>query len=253
MGASRIKKFSSQFLVFIFCITTLGSCAWLTQRRALFGGDSKKGDAKATEDVSKEQYNKLLSKYENLQREKKAARIDSGEKQKSMAIMNELKEAPATKDGDGLTETVDVFGKNGMIDKAKTENLNLSLAVDNLVDEISDKDIRVLEEEISRYKKAEAALAKGAVQDAMDEFRKLQQSRFRQVQVRAQFYIGEILFMQKEYDLAMQAFEEIVNKHAFSGVVLKTLGRIIACTEKLNLKEKQDQYYAILHDFFEEA
>ena len=74
--------------------------------------------------------------------------------------------------------------------------------------------------------------------------------RLRQIRVHAKFYIGEILFRQQEYDLAMQVFEEILDKDAFSGIVLKTLGRLVTCSKKLKLKKKKDRYYSMLHDFF---
>ena len=65
--------------------------------------------------------------------------------------------------------------------------------------------------------------------------------------------MGEILFSQGEYDLSLQIFEEILERHAFSGLVIKTLGRLIVCSEKLKLVGKQEKYYSILHDFFEQG
>jgi hypothetical protein len=62
-----------------------------------------------------------------------------------------------------------------------------------------------------------------------------------------------MLFRQGEFDLSMQVFEEIITKYAFSGVVIKTLGRLIVCSERLKLAKKREQYFSILHDFFESA
>ena len=39
--------------------------------------------------------------------------------------------------------------------------------------------------------------------------------------------------------------------YAFSGVIIKTLGRLITCAEKLKLSKKKDVYFSILHDFFD--
>ena len=79
----------------------------------------------------------------------------------------------------------------------------------------------------------------------------LKHSSDRQVQVRAKFLVGEILFQQEEYDLAMQVFEEVITKYAFSGVVLQALNRLITCSEKLALPKKKRRYHSILYDFFE--
>ena len=81
--------------------------------------------------------------------------------------------------------------------------------------------------------------------------RPLEKSPVKQLMVWSKYLIGEILFKQNEFDLAMQVFEEIINKHAFSGLVIKSLGRLIVCSEKLKLTKKKEQYYSLLHDFFE--
>lgn len=86
---------------------------------------------------------------------------------------------------------------------------------------------------------------------AMLELRRLEASSIRQISVRARFYMGEVLFLQGEYDLAMQAFEGILKRDAFSGLVLKTLDRLITCSDELGLEGKRNQYYSLLHDFFE--
>ena len=86
---------------------------------------------------------------------------------------------------------------------------------------------------------------------ALTELKKIEKSKVKQVRVRARFSIGEIMFRQGEYDLAMQIYEEILQQDAFSGIVIKTLGRLIVCSEKLKLKKKQEQYYSMLYNFFE--
>ena len=84
----------------------------------------------------------------------------------------------------------------------------------------------------------------------MNLLKNLQKSKHKQIQVRAQFFMGEALFLQGEFDLARQAYEEIIQKNAFSGFVIKTLERLIACAEHLGMKEKKEQYHSILYDFF---
>jgi TolA-binding protein len=82
--------------------------------------------------------------------------------------------------------------------------------------------------------------------------KELESSPVKQVAVYAKFLIGEMLFKQKEYDLSSQVFESILKQYSFSGLVLKSLGRLIVCFEKLKLPGKKEKYYSILHDFFEE-
>jgi tetratricopeptide (TPR) repeat protein len=87
--------------------------------------------------------------------------------------------------------------------------------------------------------------------EAIRVARLLSESSFTQVAVRAKFYLGEALFRAKDYDLAMQVYEEIINQSAFSGVVLKTMERLVVCAENLKLESKRARYYSLLHDFFE--
>ncbi|MCY4524927.1 MAG: hypothetical protein OXB84_09315 [Halobacteriovoraceae bacterium] len=86
--------------------------------------------------------------------------------------------------------------------------------------------------------------------DAFLHAKQLETALNRQIKARAAFLKGEILFQQNEYDLAMQLLEEMVEKYAFSGMVLVALRRLLVCAEKLKLKEKRKKYYSLLHDFF---
>lgn len=108
-----------------------------------------------------------------------------------------------------------------------------------------------VERQIQIYQKAKT-LAEGKKYDeSMIILRELEASSFGQIRVRVKYLIGELLFLQKEYDLAMQKFEEIISQNAFSGVIIKTLKKLIQCSEALNLNRKRERYYSILHDFFE--
>ena len=88
-------------------------------------------------------------------------------------------------------------------------------------------------------------------EDAFLNAKKLESSSNKQIKARAAFLKGEILFQQNEYDLAMQLLEEMIEKYAFSGMVLIALRRLVVCAEKLKLENKKKRYYSILHDFFE--
>lgn len=144
-----------------------------------------------------------------------------------------------------LAETVDVFGKDGLASKAA-----VGAAVSKKRAPISDS---ALEQQINTLHKADKLVRQNRMDSALILLKDLEESPNHQIKVRAKFYLAEMLFRQNEYDLAMQMYEEIVRKYAFSGLVIKSLGRLIVCSEKLKLGKKQERYYSILHDFFERS
>ena len=108
-----------------------------------------------------------------------------------------------------------------------------------------------VEKEIDTLRSAHLLIGKNRFNEALSKLRTIEKSKSKQIQIRAKFLMGDILFKQNEFDLAMQIFEEVILKDSFSGIVLKTLGRLIACSNKLQLKQKEEQYSSILYDFFE--
>ncbi len=110
----------------------------------------------------------------------------------------------------------------------------------------------VIEQQIALLREIEKQIEQKQFVEALDQIKQLEGSPARQIAVRAKYLQGEALFHQEEFDLAMQVYEEIITKHAFSGLVLGALKRLIVCSEKLELEEKRKKYHSILHDFFEE-
>ncbi|RLA62999.1 MAG: hypothetical protein DRQ88_10865 [Epsilonproteobacteria bacterium] len=108
-----------------------------------------------------------------------------------------------------------------------------------------------VETDLEKLNFAEKYVAVGNFEEATMLLKKLEVSGNRQVQVRAKFLLGEIMFGQQEYDLALQIFEDIIKNYSFSGLVMKTLDRLEVCSKKLKLSEKQKRYHSILYDFFE--
>ena len=107
---------------------------------------------------------------------------------------------------------------------------------------------RSLQEEIENLIRARSYVERRKLNKAMDLLKKLDKSKDAQIRVRAKFYIGEVLFIQEEYDLAMQVFEEIISKHAFSAMTIRSLDRLVECSKKLELSKKERRYYSILKD-----
>ncbi len=239
-------RFPLSSILFLTLLTS--SCSMLGERKALFdeeGGSSEEKvaiDAKS-QMVPKAQYDQLLDKYEKLLKgtsapslvdQYKSTKNTSGasDEQVQLAMMDELQDAR----GNNVAETVDVFA-NEVVAQRKEEQTN---------------DLQ-LQKELNLLKQVEGLLAQNRLDQSLTILKDLENSKHSQIKVRAKFYLAEMLFGQKEYDLSMQLYEEILRQHAFSGLVIKSLGRLIVCTDKLKLTKKKEQYYSILHDFFGEA
>lgn len=202
-----------------------------------------------SEVVSKEQYDQLLAKYDSLLDKIKTAETSANDE-----IMN----SPSAKEGQmieqlsritptaDLAETVDVFGREGIASNIPADILEDPKA--NTASKMSDSDI---ENQLLNLQKANQLVGENKMDQALILLKDLEESSNKQIRVRAKFYLAEMLFRQNEYDLSMQIYEDIIKNFAFSGLVIKSLGRLIVCTEKLKMDKKRERYYSILHDFFE--
>jgi TolA-binding protein len=249
--AKSLKLVSFPLLAILILSTLFSSCSWIQSRRSLFGDEDgeKKARPKSTmKMVPKVQYDQLMSKYENLLRgnqeesAKNSAALNRMEENGSSNLVSELNNLPAASE---LAETVDVFGGKGVANRKTPTTNSLIIA------ESSEAPESLINSQIIVLQKANRLLLSKKYDAAMARIKRIENSPVRQIRVRAKFMVGEILFQQEEYDLAMQVFEDIISKDAFSGIILKALGRLIVCSEKLKIKKKQETYYSILHDFFE--
>lgn len=242
--------------IYVSLILLFVSCSWLEKRRALFdedqstvSSDSSSASSKKSF-VTKAQYDQLMTKYETLLNKVNQAEAKSVEKSNMMAKnipvdshakeSQMIKELSKIKPKAELAETVDVFGKGGLVDRASLANTSEP--------KMSDSQIT---RQLDMLQKANLYVSQNKMDSALILLKELEESPNLQIKVRAKFYLAEMLFRQNEYDLAMQMYEEIIGRYAFSGLVIKSLGRLIVCSEKLKLNKKQEKYYSILHDFFE--
>ncbi|MEK6625658.1 MAG: hypothetical protein AABY86_11855 [Bdellovibrionota bacterium] len=220
---------SKILVILLGSVLLLSSCSWLSKRRSLF---SSSDDETKTPMVPKAQYDELLQKYEEVLRqargEQTMASEEAGVRTEKVDLVDDLKKAGA---GPALDTTVSVESRDTVP--------NQEYSKDAIFDEMK------------KFEKAKMLLGQKQFDGSLKLLREIEQSRVNTLKVHAKFYIGELLFMQGEFDLAMQLFEEILQNYAFSGVVYKALGRLIACSEKLKLAQKKDKYFSILHDFFE--
>lgn len=213
----------------------ISSCSWLeSMERQLVGEDEKpKKGTVARKDtrssVTKAEYDELLSRYEELNRQYQALKDGRA----SDPLVTELRESPMlTNQGienGPRVETVDAFSG-----AAATAPL----------------DIGDVEGQLNRYRQAQAMRATNPT-EAMKSFQELASSAVPAIRARAQLQMGEVLMQQGEFDLALQAFEGVISRMSFSGVVLDALRNAAVCSEKLGQTQKKTQYLSLLKDVFQ--
>lgn len=224
-------------------IATLGSllllstsCAWYRSVERSLVEDEKKERRAAKGPVSRDQYNQLLVKYEELS--KKYEQIKESKSVGESSLVDELQRTQgdnfASNSAQVETETVDIFPPAGS----------------QVVSSTSPSVPASLEAQLQMYRQALGMKATDSG-EALKLFQELETKAAPSVQVRAKFQVGEILFSKGQHDLALQVFEDIINKHAHSGVVVDALRFAAASSEKLGLGAKRDQYHSMLKDVFE--
>ena len=213
------------------------SCSWYKDLERSLVEDDQKSSKRTMRAVPREQYDQLLVKYEELS--KKYETLKDGKPAQS-SIVDDLQNSKAenfantTKPGDG--ETVDVFNQAGPA-AAAVSSAPLQVSSD-------------VEEQLNLYRRG-LALKGSNPGEATKIFQGLESQAVPAVRVRAKEQIGELLFSKQQYDLALQVFEDVINKHAYSGVVLDALKYAAVCSDKLGIPSKKDQYSSMLRDVFE--
>lgn len=254
---SYSNPISLRHLLLSVTVLQLASCSWISSRRSLFGDDDAEQEQASQEmkTVPKSQFDSLNKKYEALLKERQMDRVQGGEANQMMNQMESNKDPSMVISDLGrvknaeLAETVDVFAQQ----KQNSMRNQLNSTPMSLKGGVKQESPAMVEDHIGKIRKVEKLVRGNKFDAALTMIKELEKSPIRQIVVRAKYLLGEILFKQGEYDLSMQVFEEILEQHAFSGLVIKTLGRLIVCSDKLKISEKQEKYYSILHDFFEQG
>ena len=209
--------------------------------------------------VSPQEYDSLFKKHQQLQDEIRTLKAKQNIKLQEIAGDREVatvKKSNPTK----LMQTVELFPPQKAQDPIPTEPTRVPEEVivqqeDNplrqatLAMEMAEGNIKAQETDIFELNKARMALQQGDHPKGMEILQRLQKSPYRQIQVRVEFFIGESLSQQGEFDLALQAYQNIIQQHAFSGLVIKALERIVVCTEKLKINDQREHYLSILGKF----
>ena len=260
-GGLEVKKRNYPRIV-ILLLLVVGAMAMAvscsTQKRKLLRRGKDGPTQYARLKVVQQKYDELNKKYDELKSELRAFKeeqqkrhaqreVDTnqfGEKSSDPATIlpAENENQGLTLKGDSLITDIDGLSKRDIMAEAPTAL--------PLEDGLDGDEAKRLELESFQLQKARSVIERGRYQIGMNLLQDLQKSKHRQIQVRAQFLIGETLFLQGEFELARQAYQEVVQKNAFSGLVIKTLQRLITCTEHLKMKKQKEQYSSMLHDFF---
>jgi TolA-binding protein len=247
MEDKKVKR----IFVIMFLTTFFTSCSSLWSRRTVGQGE-KKSEPQV---VSKEQYDELAKKYQDL--------LSASKNQVVAATVPEIKEAAQLKPENTVATSIDPSELVNHLDKALND-APATMGVDALKEEtkkgppvpnsISVQQVNHtddIDEQIIQLREAATLVKVNKFENALAVLKDLETSKEKQIVVRAKLMLGDLLFQQGEFDLAMQAYEDIIKNYAFSGLVVKALGKLVACSEKLKQPEKQARYYSLLHDFFE--
>ena len=242
-----------------FCSTLLlTSCSslWL-QRDQTVDSALSDGASSGSATVSKDQYDELSRKYNDLLA--KSKNLSPLEMAQAPIVIGNLNDQSKPHLAD--TTHIDPSELVNQIDSAIPDIGNLDLIANSSpskgpatptsmgVKTLNNSD--EIDDQISRLREVQELVKVNKFDAALSILKDLEASKEKQIVVRAKMMLGDLLFNQGEFDLSSQVYEEIINKYAFSGFVIKALGKLVVCSEKLKQPEKQAKYYSLLHDFFE--
>ena len=199
----------------------LSSCSWYRDlERSLVEDDEKK--MKSSRSVPRAQYDQLLVKYEELS--KKYEQLKEGPASAQDSLVDELQRTSSN------VETVNVF-------EGGSQSSPIEVPSD-------------IESQLSLYRRG-LALKESNPGEATKIFQQLENQAISPVRARAKFQIGEMLLARGQYDMALQVYEDVINKNAESGIVLDALRGAVVASDKLGIPNKKDQYSSMLNDVFE--
>ena len=222
-------------LISFASLLMLSSCSWYRNlERSLVDDEDNKGNKSRT--ISRGQYDQLLLKYEELS--KKYEQLKERPPGSQDSLVDELQknqsENFAQVSPNAESETVNLF-------PGSEENKQVSSAPIVVPEDI--------ESQLGLFRRG-LGLKESNPGEATKIFQQLENKAISPVRVRAKYQIGEMLLGKSQFDLALQVFEDIINKHADSGVVLDALKGAVKASEKLSIPGKRDQYASMINDVF---
>lgn len=221
-------------LIPMLALLVFNSCSWYKDlERSLVEDDEKKMRRSRT--VPREQYDNLLVKYEELSKKYELLKENPNKEQSSLVDELQRTSSENFAQASSNVETVDAFG-------AGAGAQQVVVASDDVPTDV--------ESQLALFRKG-LTLKGTNPGEATKIFQQLENQGAPAVKVRSKLQIGELLFAKGQFDLALQVFEDIINKHAHSGVVLDALRYAEVCSDKLGIQNKKDQYASMLNDVFE--
>ena len=215
----------------MLALLVLNSCAWYRDlERSLVEDDEKKANKSRT--VSREQYDQLLVKYEELS--KKYETLKEGPKE-SNSLVDELQKS-SSENFANVSPNVET------VDASSGKNQQVVVATENISSDV--------ESQLALFRKG-VMMKSSNPGEATKIFQQLESQGAPAVKVRSKLQIGELLYGKGQFDLALQVFEDIINTQAHSGIVLDALKYAVVCSDKLGIQNKKDQYASMLNDVFE--
>jgi tetratricopeptide (TPR) repeat protein len=227
-------------LLAIVVLVGASGCSSLMEstRKMISDGESKqsiKRVQKKSKWVSQTQYDDLLAKYKNVSEKYDKLKETKVNDNRGFSQSDEMAKELSV---NSSTDTVDVFGKNG-----------IAREVENTLNSISSSTVDV-GRELKTYKKAVALRDNGKSDESLKIFQFLERSNNKQIKVRSRIQIGQIYLEKKQFDLALQVFEKVITENAFSGKVLVALSGAVDSCAGLDLTDKKLRYQSMLTDFF---
>lgn len=204
----------------------ISSCSWYRDLERSLVKDDEERLKRSKRVVPREQYDQLLVKYEELAKKYEHSKEGTGPVESGLA--DELQKTSKTSDFD--TETVDVFASSQASPAA------ISVPSD-------------IESQLALYRRG-LALKASNPGEATKVFQQLETHAIDPVKARARLQIGLMLVDREQFDLALQVFEDIIQRNANSGVVLNALEGAVTASQKLGLSAKREQYSSMLNDVF---
>lgn len=222
-------------------IATLTSCSsFVESTRKMIDGDSPRKSTKKSGWVSKSQYDDLMVKYKDL-----SQRYENLKEQKSAPSSKYDQAKEMSNSPVNTEETVDVFGEDGLANQ-------VSASLDEVSSKVKSKPLSSseIDQEVKTYKKAALLKDNGKVDESLKVFQFLEKSQTKQIRVRSKIHIGQIYLVKKQFDLALQVFESVINQEAFSARVLDALEGAVTSSSSLGLTDKKLRYESMLKDVF---
>jgi len=228
-----------------FILVIFSGCSLLSKRGSIDEKSREAAGKKKNEFIHRVQYDELKHKYDQLSQENKILKSklsrNTNEPEELMDYSSTINKTVKSINSKGLEETVDLFSevkpfKGTKTNKAiKKNNLETSADIQSQLDLLST---------------ASSFISKNEFDKAMAKLKLTESSSINVIAAESKFLIGEIMFKQNEYDLAMQLFEEIIFKYAETSIVLPALKKLIICTQKLKLSSKNAKYSSYYYDLF---